>query len=114
MLKVIGFDTTPQGWKSNKYKCRKCNIAFVWNMPNNPWDMIPYVEKFISDTESKMNSLNPSDPEREATAAGLEAMKANLARLKPVVGASDLDLKDLREREAQMADMVHTLSLIHI
>lgn len=108
MLKVIGFDTTPQGWRSNKYKCRKCNIAFVWNMPNNPWDMIPYVEKFIGDTESKINSLDPADPGREATSAGLEAMKANLAKLKPVVEASDLDMKDLEEREKQMADMVHT------
>lgn len=107
MLKVIGFDTTPQGWKSNKYKCRRCNIAFVWNMPNNPWDMIPYVEKFIGDTESNMSPLDPSDPAREATAAGLEAMKANLVKLKPVVEASDLDLKDLEEREKQMSDMVH-------
>jgi len=107
LLKVIGFDTTPQGWKSNKYKCRKCNIAFVWNMPNNPWDMIPYVEKFISDTELKMSHLDPSDPGREATSAGLEAMRANLARLKPVVEASDLDMKDLEEREIQMSDMVH-------
>jgi hypothetical protein len=107
MLKVIGFDTSPQGWKSNKYKCRKCNIAFVWNTPNNPWDMIPYVEKFIKDTEEKMAALDPSDPGLEATRPGLEAMKANLAKLKPVAEASDLDMKDLEEREAQMADIVH-------
>jgi hypothetical protein len=107
MLKVIGFDTTPQGWKSNKYKCRRCNIAFVWNTPNNPWDMIPYVEKFILDTETKMNALDPSDPGREITLPGLEVMKANLAKLKPVTEASDLDLKDLEEREKHMSDMVH-------
>jgi DNA-directed RNA polymerase subunit RPC12/RpoP len=108
MLKVIGFDTTPQGWKSNKYKCRKCSIAFVWNTPNNPWDMIPYVEKFIQDTESKMNSLDPADPGREPIAAGIDVMKTNLGKLKPVVEASDLDMKDLQEREKQMSEMVHT------
>lgn len=107
MLKVIGFDTTPQGWKSNKYKCRRCNIAFVWNTPNNPWDMIPYVEKFIQDTEAKMNTLDANDPARESTLPGLEAMKANLAKLKPVTEASDQDLKDLEEREKQMSEMVH-------
>jgi DNA-directed RNA polymerase subunit RPC12/RpoP len=106
MLKVIGFDTTAQGWKSNKYKCRRCNIAFVWNTPNNPWDMIPYVEKFINDTEEKIAGLNSSDPEHEATLLGLEQMKANVAKLKPVAEASDLDMKDLEERELQMADLV--------
>lgn len=107
MLKVIGFDTNPQGWKSNKYKCRKCNIAFVWNTPNNPWDMIPYVEKFIKDTEEKLAGLDPSDPSIEATLPGLETMKANLAKLKPVTEASNLDMKDLEERDKQMADLVH-------
>ncbi len=107
MLKVIGFDTNPQGWKSNKYKCRKCNIAFVWNTPNNPWDMIPYVEKFIKDTEEKMASLDPADPSLESTLPGLEAMRSNLAKLKPVTEASNLDMKDLEEREQQMADLVH-------
>jgi DNA-directed RNA polymerase subunit RPC12/RpoP len=106
MLKVIGFDTTAQGWKSNKYKCRRCNIAFVWNTPNNPWDMIPYVEKFIQDTEEKIAALHSSDPEHEATFLGLEQMKANVAKLKPVAEASDLDMKDLEERELQMADLV--------
>jgi hypothetical protein len=106
MLKVIGFDTNSKGWKSNKYKCRRCNIAFVWNTPNNPWDMIPYVEQFIHDTEEKISSLDPSDPSIEATTAGLEGMKANLAKLKPVVEASDAELKELEEREVQMADMV--------
>ncbi|MES2565969.1 MAG: hypothetical protein V4565_03830 [Bacteroidota bacterium] len=107
MLKVIGFETSAQGWKSNKYKCRRCNIAFVWNAPNNPWDMIPYVEKFIYDTEEKMAELDSSDESIEATKVGLEAMKANVAKLKPVTEASDLDMKDLEERELQMADMVH-------
>ncbi len=106
MLKVIGFDTNAQGWKSNKYKCRRCNIAFVWNTPNNPWDMIPYVEKFIGDTEEKMAGLDESDDHRRSTLLGLQQMKANLAKLKPVVDASDVDMKDLEEREIHMADMV--------
>jgi len=106
MLKVIGFETSSQGWKSNRYKCRRCNIAFVWNTPNNPWDMIPYVEKFIKDTEEKIAGLDATDQTLEPTIKGLEGMKANLAVLKPVAEASDLDMKDLEERELQMADMV--------
>jgi len=107
MLKVIGFDTAPQGWKSNKYKCRRCNIAFVWNTPNNPWDMIPYVEKFISDTEQKLNE-QPAE-EQSTTVMAIEQMKQNMTRLKPVVEASDLDMKELDERELQMSDLVRKL-----
>lgn len=107
MLKIIGTDTNPEGWKSNKYKCRRCNITFVWNTPNNPWDMVGYVEKFIKDTEEKLAGLDLTDPNNEVTLAGLEMMKANLAKLKPVTEASDLDMKDLQEREVVMADMVH-------
>src|SRR4051812_23285889 len=55
-LKMIGVDKNEQGWKSNKYKCRRCNITFVWNAPNNPWDMIPYVESFIMQMEHKLSS----------------------------------------------------------
>lgn len=107
MLKAICFETSPQGWKSNKYKCRRCNIAFVWNTPNNPLDIIPYVEKFIKDTEEKIASLNDSDQSLEPTIHGLEAMKANLTKLNLLAEASDLDMKDLEEYEQQMADMVH-------
>jgi hypothetical protein len=107
MIKLIGFDTNSKGWKSNRYKCRRCNIAFTWNTPNNPWDMIPYVEEFISNTEQKLAGEDPTDPNYEFTKLSLEQMRANLGKLKPVVEASDLDMKELNERDAQMADIVH-------
>jgi len=105
-LKMVGTDVNEQGWKSNKYKCRKCNIEFVWNAPNNPWDMIPYVENFLSNLEHKLEA--EADPTlRDHTKDVLNLMKANLDKLKPVVEASDLDLKELEEREKEMAEMVH-------
>ena len=105
-LKVIGTEANEKGWKSNKYKCRKCNITFVWNAPNNPWDMIPYVENFISQMELKLKDA-PAEEDLESTQQALEQMKANLEKLKPVVEASDLSLKELEEREVHMAEMVH-------
>lgn len=105
-LKVIGTEKNDRGWKSNKYKCRKCNISFVWNTPNNPWDMIPYVENFIADMEKKMDSGEADEASRSQTSAALEQMRANLEKLKPVVAASDQDWQELEEREKQMSDMV--------
>lgn len=68
--------------------------------------MIPYVEKFIAETELKLSGIDPADIERAVTMKGLEQMKENVARLKPITETSDLNLKNLEEREVQMADMV--------
>jgi hypothetical protein len=102
-LKLIGTDKSPEGWKSNKYRCKKCNIEFVWNAPNNPWDMVPYAENFIVGLEKKI-LMGEGD---EETTAVVEQLKANLAKLKPVVEAADLDLKDIETRDNEMADMIH-------
>jgi hypothetical protein len=106
-LKLIGTDVNDKGWKSNKYKCRKCNIEFVWNAPNNPWDMIPYAEKVVEDMEKRLEQENPPEEVKQQTVATLEQMKANLARLKPVVEAADKDFSDLEFREKEMSEIVH-------
>lgn len=103
-LKIIGTDKSSEGWISNKYKCRACNIEFVWNAPNNPWHMIPYVEKFIADLEQKLEGSadEESQPAREA----LNQMKENLGKLKPVVEASDKDIREMEARDKEMAEIV--------
>jgi hypothetical protein len=106
LLKIIGTDANEKGWKSNKYKCRRCNISFVWNAPNNPWDMIPYVEYFISDLERKIREEDMDEQTRQHSVSAIGSMKANVEKLRPVVEASDRDLAELEEREKQMSDMV--------
>jgi hypothetical protein len=106
-LKLVGSSKSPEGWKSNKYKCRKCNIEFVWNAPNNPWDMIPYVERFITQSEEKIaNSAVPAE-EKEQVAIMVQQMKANLDKLKPVVLASDADLAELAARDKEMDELIN-------
>jgi hypothetical protein len=106
-LKFVGTDKSPQGWKSNKYKCRKCNIEFVWARPNNPWDMIPYVENFVAELQTKvMNEGIPAEEKQQAMDT-IAQMEGNLQKLKPVIEASDLDHKELVEREEEMAKMIH-------
>ena len=106
-LKLVGTSKSLEGWKSNKYKCRKCNIEFVWNAPNNPWDMIPYVERFIVQSEEKIARENVSAEEKEQVAGMVQQMKANLDKLKPVVVASDADLNELESREKEMDDLIN-------
>ncbi len=106
-LKVIGAEKNEKGWKSNKYRCRRCNISFVLNTPNNPWDMIPYVEDFVVNMAQKLEDPGMDEVSKEQHRLALEQMKGNLAKLKPVVEASDLDFAELQEREAHMANLVH-------
>ncbi|MCE3259104.1 MAG: hypothetical protein K0S12_745 [Bacteroidetes bacterium] len=105
-LKMIGVDKNEQGWKSNKYKCRRCNIEFVWNVPNNPWDMIPYVESFIANLEKKLADEQPDEEAVRETTMVIDQMKGNIIRLKPIVEASDLDFAELEAREEQMTEIV--------
>ena len=58
MLKFAGTEKNEKGWKSNRYKCRKCNIIFTWNMPSNPWDMIQYIEEVLLSAEYIMSGGN--------------------------------------------------------
>jgi hypothetical protein len=106
-LKFVGTDKHPQGWKCNKYKCRKCNIEFVWARPNNPWDMIPYVEGFVGDLEQKLKNDELGEQDKLQAVETIAQMQASIAKLKPVIEASDLDHTELLEREEEMAKMIH-------
>lgn len=106
MLKLSGVDTSVQGWKSNKYRCRRCNIEFVWNTPNNPWDMVPYVEAMVDGLEKKMSNDTPNNGAYDAILDAIKSMKGNLQILKPIVEASDKDYSELQQRDEEMAQIV--------
>jgi hypothetical protein len=105
-LKLVGTDKSPQGWVSNKYKCRRCNIEFVWNAPNNPWDMIGYVEHVLAELEKKMEGQGMDESTLSQNAEAMAPMKANLANLKPVIAASQQNLLDLEGKEKIMSEMI--------
>ncbi len=97
-LKITGTEKNEKGWKSNRYKCRKCNIAFTWNMPNNPWHMIEYIEDMIQRT-----TVESGDEENQAMAG----LQANLEKLKPVIDAHDKHFEELKARESEMDRLLH-------
>lgn len=103
-IKVVGTEKNDKGWKSNRYKCRKCNIEFTWNLPNNPWHMIEYIEEMLAPLSVKTDSDVSELPEQSDMLAG---MKANLEKLKPVIEAHDKDYADFRSREDEMQRLLH-------
>jgi hypothetical protein len=105
-LKFMGTDKNNQGWVSNKYKCRNCNIEFVWNAPNNPWDMISYVEHVIGETERSANDEKADEASKVQYTEAITQMKGSLDKLKPIVEASGLDYAELQEREKEMEELL--------
>ncbi|MGZ3864664.1 MAG: hypothetical protein ACXVPN_06215 [Bacteroidia bacterium] len=106
-LKLTGTDKSSQGWVSNKYKCRNCNIEFVWNAPNNPWDMVPYVEHVISEIERSQSDEKADEGSKKHFAEAILQMKGNLEKLKPIVEASAADMAELQDREKEMEELLH-------
>lgn len=107
MLKLSGTEKNEKGWKSNRYKCRKCNIYFTWNMPNNPWDMIQYIEEVLVAMRLKHeNALTPETEKQEALTT-LSHLKENLDKLKPVIDAHDQEFNELQKREMEMDKLIH-------
>lgn len=107
MLKLFGNEKNEKGWKSNRYKCRKCNIAFTWNMPNNPWDMILYIEEVLLTMRTKLGDITIPVEEKEHAASAINSMQANLDKLKPVIDAHDQEFNLLQTSESEMEKLIH-------
>jgi hypothetical protein len=106
-LRHVGTEKNEKGWKSNRYRCRKCNIEFTWNRPNNPWDMISYIEEVIGMLNGKLSEPSVSEDEKEQIAAGLQNMNDNLERLKPVIEAHDAEYNAIQARDTEMEQLIH-------
>lgn len=107
MLKFASVDTNEKGWKSNRYKCRRCNIAFTWNRPNNPWDLLAFLKEVIAEMETSASNENLPEETRRNAAFACEQMLENVARLEPVLAESDEELKSIEMREREMGRIIH-------
>jgi hypothetical protein len=107
MLKKVSVEKNEKGWKSNRYKCRKCNIEFTWNMPNNPWDMVQYIEEVLHTLKAKYEDPAADPAAREALVPTIENMERSLEKLKPVIDAHDKEFDALQTREQEMEKLIH-------
>jgi hypothetical protein len=107
MLKLVGTEKNDKGWKSNRYKCRRCNIEFTWNLPNNPWDMLQYIDEVLQVMRLKSNDPATSAEEKEQIAVAMANMEANLEKLKPVIDAHNQEYAALQTREEEMEKLIH-------
>jgi hypothetical protein len=104
-LKFIGTDKNEKGWESNKYKCRKCNIEFVWNRPNNAWDMIPYLEELIKELEGKMQTGDEAS--KQQLQEMILQMQQTIEKLRPLIESSDKEFSEMEIQAVAMSKMIH-------
>jgi hypothetical protein len=106
-LKLVGTARHEKGWKSNKYKCRRCNVEFVWSKPNNPWDMVIFLEQYIGEMENNVQNESLPEEIRQQSALVIGQLQESLAQLKPVLAGSDQEMADLETTEVEMSKMIH-------
>ena len=106
MVKLVGTEKNDKGWKSNRYKCRKCNIQFTWKAPNNPWDLIAYINETLSLLEQKLADTS-SEEDKTALRDSLLAMSGQLEKITPIITAHDKEYEALMEREDEMEKLIH-------
>jgi len=105
-LKFVSIDKNEKGWKFNKYKCRRCNIQFVWNRPNNPWDMISFTEEMAVEFDKKIDSETSSEEEKQQFKMMLVQVQENLNLIKPVIQRSDEEFDSLQTRDEEISKMI--------
>lgn len=107
MLKLVGTEANEKNWKSNRYRCRRCNIEFTWNRPNNPWDMLEYIKAVLEMMGQRVLDPNISDEEKDQIRGAIESMEGNVGRLRPVIDAHNVEWDALQKREEEMERLVH-------
>lgn len=107
MLKLVGTEANEKNWKSNRYRCRRCNIEFTWNRPNNPWDMLEYIQAVLEMMRQRIEDPDIAEDEKDQIRGAIESMEGNVARLRPVIDAHNTEWDALQKREEEMERLVH-------
>lgn len=106
-LKFISVDTHAKGWKCNRYRCRRCNIEFTWNRPNNPWDMIVFMENLIEDIKGMLLSQNESYTLEKESVEMMAQLEQTLSKIKPAVETVDKAFNEMKARDKEMSKLIH-------
>ena len=106
MLKKTGIALNEYGWKSNTYRCRRCNTSFTWNRPNNPWHMVKFLERYIQELEQRLQTEQSEEMQAHIEGA-IPQLQDSLFRLRPVLKTSDEEVEALEQKEKEMGKLIH-------
>ncbi|MFB9864609.1 hypothetical protein [Rufibacter immobilis] len=107
LLKRAGVVSNELGWKMNRYKCRRCNIEFTWNRPNNPWDMIPFLELCLQELDANLASQQMEEGLQTRAQEARDHMAVSLEQLRAAIQSADAEKQQMEEQDKEMARMLH-------
>jgi chromosome condensin MukBEF ATPase and DNA-binding subunit MukB len=109
MLKKNGTTTNEYGWRCNTYRCRRCNTTFTWNRPNNPWDMVKFMQRYIQELTASLPAMEALEDQsiKAHTVDAIMQLNDSMARLQPVLENSDEEVTALEDKEREMDKMIH-------
>ncbi|MDX5348832.1 MAG: hypothetical protein LPJ89_05115, partial [Hymenobacteraceae bacterium] len=106
LLKHTGTATNESGWQVNTYKCRKCNINFNWNRPNNPWDMLRFLEAYSFELEQVLEKQELPEAQLDQMNTVVAQLHDNINKLRPVLEGSDAEFETLLQKEKEMEQLI--------
>ena len=107
MLKKVSVVSNELGWKMNRYKCRRDNIEFTWNRPNNPWDMIPFLEVCLQELDANIASAEMDGALKDRAQEARDHMAVSLEQLRAAILSADTEKAQMEEQDKEMARMLH-------
>ncbi len=105
-LRLTGQVRHEKGWNSNKYKCRRCNIQFTWNRPNNPWDLLRFMADYVTELSNQVTNTELPPETRQQSQTVINQLVQNINQLEPVLTQSDEEFADLNLREEEMTRLL--------
>lgn len=105
-LKFMGQTRNEKGWQSNKYKCRRCNIQFTWNRPNNPWDLLRFMADYVTELSTQVTNENLPPETRQQSETVINQLLQNINELQPVLTQADEEFADMKIREEEMVRLL--------
>jgi hypothetical protein len=93
-------------YKCNRYRCRKCNIAFTWNRPNNPWDMLKFVKRLKQEMEDKFNRSREMGNENSDDLSSIENLGVEVEKLSSAIDQFDARYNQMTSKDEEIQAMV--------
>lgn len=107
LLKHTGERKVEEGWMCNVYKCRKCNIEFVWARPNNPWDMRNFLKDLVLKLNEQIKSQPGSEEEKGQSQVMVEKMEGDIQKLSDALDSVDAEYAEMLKQDESMAELIH-------
>ena len=105
-LTITGSEKDSNNLEFNTYFCSNCSIGFRWSRPNNPWDMVRFIENVMNSL--KESEATSSDSYKQEIETSLLQLEEGLSKLKPVVESSDREYQEFQIKETEFEDTIHS------